>query len=319
MTGCGGFGGRVKTEKLTVLQRIRGLSLPLLCVGILALTVACADTTGTSSVAQGTPRATSGTPSSLPHFDHILVVVEENHSYDDIIGSSDAPYINGLASHSAVFTASHAVTHPSQPNYLALFAGSTFDVTSDDCLQSLTSPNLGGELLAHNLTFAGYSESMPQAGYTGCKSDSSSAPPYARKHNPWVNFADIPDTSNQPFTAFPSDFASLPSVAFVVPNQQDDMHSGSVSAGDDWLRQNIDPYIQWAQSHNSLFIVTWDEDDNSSDNHIPTLFAGAHIHAGQYAESISHYDVLRTIEALDALPFTGKAASASTISDVWQS
>ena len=181
------------------------------------------------------------------------------------------------------------------------------------------SPNLGSELLAQQKSFVGYSESMPQAGFTGCASGDPLNPAYARKHNPWVDFGDVPGTSNQPFTAFPSDFASLPSVAFVVPNQQDDMHSGSVAAGDRWLRQHMDAYLQWARSHNSLLILTWDEDDNTSANHILTLFAGAHVRAGQYGERVSHYDVVRTLEAIEALPFTGDAVSAGTIADVWLS
>jgi hypothetical protein len=290
----------------------------------LALSLAaCAGSPAATNTASntpiGTPASTStGTPSALPSFDHIVVVVEENHSYGDIIGSADAPYINALASKSALFTASHAVTHPSQPNYLALFAGSTFVLSSDDCPQHFNAPNLGGELLAAGKSFVGYSESLPSAGFTGCNSDDS-AHNYARKHNPWSDFSDVASAaSNQPFSAFPSDFTSLPAVAFVVPNQVDDMHSGSISAADDWLQANMDSYIQWAQTHNSLLILTWDEDDSSSANHILTLFAGAHVHNGQYAEAITHYDVLRTIETLEGIPATGKAATAHAIADVWQ-
>ncbi len=77
-------------------------------------------------------------------------------------------------------------------------------------------------------------------------------------------------------------------------------------------------YVQWALTHNSLLIVTWDEDDGSDANHIPTLFVGAHVQAGEYAETINHYDVLRTIEALEGGPFTNEAAHATTIADVWQ-
>lgn len=294
----------------------------MLCFVALGV-AACGGSTATSSTAENTPAANATatvhqTPSTtLPAFDHIVVVIEENHGYSDIHGSSDAPYINTLASHAATFTSSHAVTHPSEPNYLALFAGSTFGVDSDACPQSFNAPNLGGELLANGKSFAGYSESMPAAGFMGCSS-SDSTPDYARKHNPWSDFSDVPAASNLPFSAFPSDFTSLPSVAFVVPNQRNDMHSGSIAAADDWLRAQMDAYSQWAQAHNSLLIVTWDEDDGGSGNHILTFFAGAHVHTGQYGESVSHYDVLRTIEALEGIQYTGKAASAHTISDVWQ-
>jgi hypothetical protein len=259
-----------------------------------------------------------GLPMPLPHLDHVVVVVEENHSFAQILGAADAPYLNTLAQRGAIFTDSHAVSHPSEPNYLALFAGSTFGLSSDACPQSFAASNLGSELFAAGLTFIGYSESLPHAGYTGCDDGTPFDPLYARKHNPWVDFANVPVSSNQSFSSFPTDFSQLPTVAFVVPNQQHDMHSGSVAAGDAWAQQHVDSYAQWAPSHNSLLIVTWDEDDGSASNHILTLFVGAHVQAGRYGETISHYDVLRTLEALAGLPFTAHAASAMTIADIWR-
>lgn len=270
----------------------------------------CAIPTGSTSTPGGASRP-------LPHYDHIVIVVEENHSYADITSTADAPYLASLARQGAVFTDAHGVTHPSQPNYLALFAGSTFGIASDACPQQLAGPNLASELIAHGMSFTGYSESMPAAGYIGCYDDAADQL-YARKHNPWVNFADVPAASNQPFTSFPADFSQLPSVAFVVPNQLHDMHSGSIAAADAWLRQHMDAYAQWALTHNSLLIVTWDEDDGSDANHIPTLFVGPHVQPGKYAETINHFDVLRTIEALEGVSFTNEAAHATTITDVWQ-
>src|SRR5215475_3754205 len=93
--------------------------------------------------------------------DHIVIVIEENHSFSSIIGSSQAPYINGLANQGALFTQSFAVTHPSQPNYLALFSGSTQGITNDSCPHTFAGDNLGHQLIAAGLTFAGYSESLP--------------------------------------------------------------------------------------------------------------------------------------------------------------
>jgi phosphatidylinositol-3-phosphatase len=265
-----------------------------------------------------TKRVPGGLPRPLPHFDHIVVVVEENHSYDEITSAADAPYLAALQRQAAAFSDAHAVTHPSQPNYLALFAGSTFGLTSDACPQEFAGANLGSELQTRGLSFTGYSESLPQAGYTGCAVGSDSDPLYARKHNPWVDFAALPAATNQPFSSFPTDLSQLPTVAFVVPNQQNDMHSGTIATGDSWLRDHLDAYAQWAPTHNSLLIVTWDEDDGSDANHILTLFFGAYVAAGHYGETVNHYDVLRTIEALEGLSFTNEAANASTIADVWQ-
>ena len=129
--------------------------------------------------AMGTTSTPGGAAKPLPRFDHIVVVVEENHSYADITSAADAPYIASLMRQGAVFTDAHAITHPSQPNYLALFAGSTFGVASDACPQAFTGPTLATGLLDHGMSFTGYSESMPQTGYTGCD-DGSDTPLYAR-------------------------------------------------------------------------------------------------------------------------------------------
>jgi hypothetical protein len=249
---------------------------------------------------------------AVPRPDHIVVVVMENHSYGEIIGSSAAPYINSLASTGATFTASIAITHPSEPNYLALYSGSTQGLTNDSCPHAYTSANLGSELFAKQLTFKGYSESMPSNGYTGCTSGS-----YARKHNPWVNFASVPATSNLTFSSFPTDYTTLPTVSFVVPNLKDDMHDGSVAMGDAWLQQHLDGYAQWAKTHNSLLVVTWDEDDHSANNHIPTIFVGGPVKTGSYPEPINHYNVLRTIEDAYVLPYAGASATATPITDAW--
>src|SRR5438067_694460 len=146
----------------------------------------------------------------VPRPDHVIVVIEENHSYSEIIGSTSAPYINNaLANQGAVMTASFALTHPSQPNYLDLFSGSNQGVT-DDTTPPPGSPydaaNLGSELLDSNLTFGGYSEDMPSVGYTG-----SAYGYYTRRHNPWVDFSNVPTEDNMPYAGyFPSDLTQLP-------------------------------------------------------------------------------------------------------------
>src|ERR1700712_1094141 len=89
---------------------------------------------------------------AVPRPDHVVVVVMENHSNTDVIGSSSAPYINSLARAGANFSQSYAITHPSQPNYLALFSGSTQGVSDNSCPHSFSTPNLGSELIANSLT-----------------------------------------------------------------------------------------------------------------------------------------------------------------------
>jgi acid phosphatase len=167
---------------------------------------------------------------SLPAPDHIVIVLEENHAYEEIMGdsSADAPYINSLITDTdaALFTQSYALTHPSQPNYLLLFSGDDQGVTSDDISTSqFTTCNLGAELLAGGFTFTGYAEEEPSVGYLGTSSVN-----FARKHCPWTNWQGsssnaIPSSCNVPYTSFPTNYASLPTVSFVIPDLIDDMHS----------------------------------------------------------------------------------------------
>jgi acid phosphatase len=260
------------------------------------------------------PAAIQPAAATVPAFDHIVLVMFENKKYSSINGSSSAPYFNTLASQSAKFTNSFAITHPSQPNYVALFSGGTQGVTDDSCPANLGSkPNLGRQLIDAGKTFTGYSEAMPSDGYTGCSSGT-----YRRKHNSWVDFSNVPAASNLRFSKFPSDFTQLPSVAFVTPDMCSDMHDCSIGTGDTWLKNKLDAYAQWAKTHNSLLIVTFDEDSGTSVNQIFTTFTGAHVKVGSYSESINHYTVLRTIEASHGLPGIGNAASKSPILDIWQ-
>jgi acid phosphatase len=253
---------------------------------------------------------------TVPTPDHIVVVMEENHSYSDIIGNTaNAPYVNSLASGGASLTSSFGVTHPSEPNYMALFSGSTDGLTADTCPVSAGSTaNLGSELLAAGKTFKGYSDGLPSTGSTTCTSGS-----YARKHAPWINFSNVPAADSVPFTSFPSssDYASLPALSFVIPNLDHDMHNGTIAQADTWLNSNLSAYATWAKTHNSLLIVTWDEDDYTESNQIPTIFYGAHVKTGTYNEQINHYNVLATLEQIYGLTKVGASASAAPITDIW--
>jgi hypothetical protein len=268
-----------------------------------------------AAVAQTTP----------PKPDHVVLVIEENHDYSQINGSSSAPYINSLKAQGAWFTSSHAIEHPSQPNYLDLYSGSNQGVTDDTVPppgSQYTTANLGAGLKAKGLTFGGYSETMPSVGYTG--GSSGTAPnTYQRKHNPWVDWQgtgtnQIPSAWNMPFAGFfPGDFTTLPTVSIVVPNQNNDMHDGSISTGDTWVKNNLDAYVQWTKTHNSLFILTFDENNGGGTNQIVTVFIGQMVKIGSYAETINHYTVLRTIEDMYGLAHAGAAGSATPILDCW--
>jgi phosphatidylinositol-3-phosphatase len=247
----------------------------------------------------------------LPRPDHIVIVIEENKAFAQIIGNPDAPYLNELAGRGALFTQSYGVTHPSQPNYIALFSGSTHGIGSNICPLNFSGDNLASQLLAKGLSFASYSESMPEAGFDGCVNAS-----YMRKHNPAANWKELA-AYNQPFSAFPADHAKLPTVAFVIPDLRNDMHDGSIAQGDAWLKQHIEHYAQWAMKHNSLLIVTWDEDNGSSGNRIATIMVGQMVKPGQYDQRIDHYNLLRTVEEMYGLPNVGESVSKQGIQGVW--
>jgi phosphatidylinositol-3-phosphatase len=255
---------------------------------------------------------------AVPTPAHVVVVVEENRSQNNIIGNKSAPYINQLAANGAMMAQSFAEVHPSEPNYYALFAGSTLGVKENVCpVNAGNTPNLGSELLGAGYTFVGFAESLPAAGSPAC-----SAGKYARKHVPWASFTNIPASQSLPFSAFPApgnpqNYVNLPTVSFVTPNLDDDMHDGSIAKGDAWLYQNLSQYAEWAKANNSLLILTWDEDDNTSRNQIPTVFYGAGVKPGTYSEPISHYNVLSTLEQMYGLPKLGYATRAPAIADIW--
>ena len=256
------------------------------------------------------------TERKLPKIDHIVVVVEENRSLKAIKGNSKAPYINSLMQQGANMTNFYAIEHPSQPNYLDLFSGSNQGVTDDKVpKKKFSTDNLASELLAKNDTFVGYSEDLPSTGFEG---ESTRPGGYARKHNPWVNFINVPKKVNQPLTNFPKDFTKLPTVSFVIPTLQHDMHDGSIKEADKWLRKHIDPYVQWANKHNSLLIVTWDEDDGSQNNKIATFFVGPMVKPGQYKDKLNHFNLLRTLEDLYSLEHAGKSKTADPIKNIWK-
>ena len=248
---------------------------------------------------------------SVPVFDHIVLVMFENHAYSQINGSSSAPYFNSLAAQGAKFTQSYAVTHPSEPNYLAIFSGSTQGITDDSCPHTFSGNNLGNQLLTKGKTFKSYSESMPSDGYTGCSSGQ-----YARKHNAAPFFSNVPASSNVRYSTFPAsgNYAGLPTVSYIDPNLCNDMHDCSISTGNTWLKNNLDAYAQWAKTHNSLLVVTFDEDNGGSSNHIFTAFVGAHTQVGTFSNQINHYNVLSTIESAYGLSHLN---AASEITNVW--
>ncbi|MFD4245227.1 alkaline phosphatase family protein [Streptomyces sp. NPDC058525] len=288
-----------------------------LVAGLGALGLLGAFTVANSQAAETGPATTApaSAAAALPSYDHVVIVVYENKQYGEIIGSANAPYINQLANGGASLTGMKALTHPSQPNYFNLFSGATQGITGDGCYvpQSMTAPNLGQELIAAGKTFATYNEDLPSEGSTACTNGQ-----YAQKHNPWFAFKNVPLNTGKTWAQFPqNNFAALPHLSFIVPNQCNDMHSCPVATGDTWTRNNIDAYAQWAKANNSLLVLTWDEDNYLGSNQIATVFYGAHVKTGKYATAFNHHHLLRTFEDLFGTTHAGNAANVQPISEVF--
>ena len=207
-------------------------------------------------------------------------------------------------------------------------------------LRPFTTPNLGAAIIAGGRTFASFSESLPHPRYDAPDDPKPDQDLYRRKHNPAINWIDLtgrfvpPDQrkfilpveanlafsntldpiSGKRYRGFAVDanggkigFDELPTVSLVIPNEQHDLHNGDSAAADAWLRSNIKPYADWARFHNSLLIVTFDEDGSTDSSHgepdatgidrIATIFFGAvgKVIPGLYDERIDHLNVLSTM------------------------
>ena len=209
-----------------------------------------------------------------PSAPHIMVIVEENHSYSGtggIIGNSMTPYINTLAQTYLSATNWYGVTHGSPSDYKALLAGTTAG--------SITSPfpntTLVDELASAGISWKAYMESMPSDCATSNypPGSNSSTALYASDHNPFLYYASTRTVSacqeNVPYSQFATDLSmnALPDFMFVVPNQCNDMHSECPAGGnnepgngDTWLKNNLPAVMAstWYQQ-GGIVIITWDE------------------------------------------------------------
>ena len=263
--------------------------------------------------------------SAIPRPDHVVVLLEEDHSYSEILGDvapvpqvwavspppfvGNAPSLRELAKNGASFTNAFSVGNHNSVDYQAIFSGL---IPTRGTPAPYSTPNLATELEAAGLSFGGYSEGLPRMGYNG-----DGPGDYTRAHNPWVDFSNVRASDNLPFARFPGDYSRLPTVSYVVPDEQHNMHSGTVLDGDMWFQGNIARYANWAMSHNSLLIVTWDESHQSNDQ-IPTLFFGPMVKRGLYSEHMTQANILRTIEDMYGLAPTGRSAQANPITDIFQ-
>ncbi len=261
---------------------------------------------------------------------HVVIVVDENHSYSQIIGNSNLPFLNSLAAQYSLMTQYYANVHPSIGNYFMLTTGQT--ITSDaGHVPIVTADNVVRRILTAGKTWKSYLESVPSVGYLG-----PDVFPYTRGHNPISYLGDVANSSVQrlhlvPFTQFPRDLTNntLPNYSFIVPNQQHNGHNcppGTSSCGDSlilrtldgWLKNNIGPLLNNAEfKQDGILIIVFDEgtptDTAHGGGHIATVVVGPKVKKGfRSTQFDQHQNVLRTVlDALGIHTYPGKSATAA--------
>jgi acid phosphatase len=274
-----------------------------------------------------TPTPTPTNTLTVSSIRHVFVVVMENKGYNDVWNTSSSPYITSLGNAYARATNYTAITHPSLPNYLDLYGGSNYGITTD-CSPSSTchvnAINLADNLNAKGLTWKGYMESMP----SNC--DLKTSGKYAPKHDPFVYFDDIRtntarcDAGVVAYSTLANDLKSAsttPNYVFITPNLCDDMHGCSVSTGDGWLKNNLPAILNSPAClvDKCLLALVWDEDDGDDGNKVLTIFAGSGAKTGGLVSSkaYNHYSLLKTVETIFGLPTqTSQDAAASPMTDM---
>jgi hypothetical protein len=284
-------------------------------------------TFATNLPAAGAP---SVPPSSVPAFDHVFFTMLENRSYDQVIGNSAAPYLSQLASANVALAQSYGAVHPSDPNYMAVAGGSTFGHTDNPYpggIGTIDAPHIGDSVEAAGKTWKGYIEDMG----TNCNRTSSG---YFDVDNlPFLFFKNIANDDTrcrahlQPVSQFWTDLqatSTTPNFVWFEPNTCNTMHSCSTSTGDTWFKNNLPKLFAspaWTQQR-SLLIITFDEDDSSHGQRIPTIVVGSPgtVKTGYTSQShYTHYSVSRTMETALGLPtLTRNDGYANPLNDVWR-
>ena len=307
------------------------LLFALFCFSALTLT-GCGGGSLSSNFSGGGP----GSGNNLPTPDHVIVVVLENHSFSQVIGSPSMPYLNSLANAHSLATNYFGDVHPSIGNYFMLTTGQLESV-DDNFTGTVTDDNIARALNGAGKSWKAYMESIPSAGYLGGNSGT-----YLKHHDPFSYFSDVVSNSAQaanivPFTQLQADLAAntLPNFAFIAPNSVDDAHdcpglagtcvdSAKLATADTWLKTNIDPLINNPAFANSVFIITWDEGDltdlTNVGGQVATVLVGTHVKAGFRSTTFyQHQNTLRLV--LDLLKVgdrPGASAVAGSMNEFFQ-
>ena len=281
--------------------------------------------------------AASGPCGTMPvasvHYTHVIWVWMENHSYSAIIGAgTGAPYINALAKECGLATNYHNISHPSLPNYVGASAGlglAGISQFTSDCNPSAACSTGKPSIFGQGETWKAYEESMP----SNCAPADSGE--YAVRHNPPPYFTTLKgcSTFDVPYPRLATDLSSgnLPSFSFVTPNLIDDMHDGTVAAGNSWLSSNLPAIFNSSEykSGTAAVFVTWDEGEGGTSNncarnktdigcHVATLVISPSTVPGTKSKTLfNHFSLLRTAEDLLGLPELGLAKTNASMASAF--
>ena len=267
-------------------------------------------------------------PLSSTSYTHVVWIWMENHSYGEVIGSSEAPYINGLAGACGLATNYHNISHPSLPNYIAATSGlglAQLGPFGSDCKPSPTCSTSAPSIFGQLASWTAYEESMT----SNCLKTNSGD--YYVRHNPPPYYSTLTNcsTNDVPYPQLAKDLkaGTLPAFSFVTPNAVDDMHNGTIAQGDSWLAKNV-PVILNSSAYKTgtlAVFLTWDEGKggtatdcatNTTDVgcHVATIVASASTKAATKSATLfNHYGLLATTETLLKLPLLGAAAGATNM------
>ena len=287
-------------------------------LGLIMVIVALNLGTGSIGLASAAASGPCGTlPLALTNYTHVVWLWMENHSYDTIIGSASAPYINSLASECGLATNYHNISHPSLPNYLGATSGlplADLQVFASDCSPSHRCSTAAPSSFGQVSSWKAYEESMP----SNC--DRKNAGEYAVRHNPPPYYTSLSGcaTFDVPYPQLDTDLASnsLPAFSFITPNLIDDMHDGTVAQGDAWLQANVPTILNSSayQTGTVVLVITWDESEggaatdcaaNTTDIgcHVATIVVSPSTRPGtQSSTLLNHYSLLGSTEQLLGVP-----------------
>lgn len=326
-------------------MKLRVAAVALGAFGLVAAT-ACVSQAAPVSPSQSHQAQTAATSPSASHpcgtqskpgtYKHVIWIWLENHSYNAVLGSSQAPYFNTLAKDCGVATNYHNVTHPSLPNYMAGTSGLTYSSLPkflSDCSPSASCDTSAKSIFGQGESWKSYAESMPST----CDHGNSGS--YAVRHNPALYYTTLHGCSSDDvsYSHLASDLKNnqLPAFSFITPNLIDDMHNGTVAQGNSWMSHNLPAILNSAEYKNgsTVIFITFDEGSdvgsyakgehcatNTSDTscHLPTWVISPSTKAGSRSGTLfSHYSLLATTEQLLRLSKLGAAASATTMTQAF--